>query len=523
MTTRAKCASVVILVILTLASIGLVASAPPARAAPPPPYTSVAGTLVDKGVVGSVSPYFWSVATQTAVPTGIASNPNVGVYLNDSPFAFFRYGQGADECDIANNTQYSAPASGHGVFVASKPCDANITSFKTWCDSFTPQCLSIVQLPGETNRTSTIAYEANYIVHTVGFQPTLWAIGNEPTGWTHYGIPWASWNTADNSLATPHAYALEIRNAVPAITAVDPTAKFDGIQAAYYGNSQWFADLAQNYSTTPFAWVAYHMYPTNGIANPTQIYSVLSGTTNITSTYAVVRSDLTSNCPSGSTACKTTPIEIGEYNHGPATGTPYSDANFTDAVFLAASVTQALRDSVSALTIFKLQSSGATYGYSLMNSTNATDPAGTLFQKVLGNGHFQLYGSVHNTSVATTATNVWAEMTRNTSSCYNGLIVANANTVDGLNLSLSTVFPTSTSGTITWWNASTNSSGPVTKTGAVIGSTIAMAPQSLLVLKDHSCTGESVSKSTSSATDRAGLFDSDGPTTPYLARQLDPR
>ena len=488
---RSRASAPVIAVFSMFLLSGLLFVVPGGARASGPAYPSVSATLVDHGTVGPVSSYFWSVAGQTAKPDWIANNSPVDTFLNASPFRFIRFGSGADGCDIANHTQYVAPASGSGAYVAKSPCDMNINAFKAWCNSLTPHCLSVVQLPAETNRTSTIKYEANYIVNTVGFQPTLWSIGNETTNWLHFGIAWTSWNTADNSKPRPIDYVVEVRNAITAIKLVDPSAKFVGVQAATYQNTPYFAQMAANYSNIPINWTAYHSYPSLGLANPTQIYSVLSSTVNISTTYATVRGDLKTSCPAMSNGCRSMPIQIGEYNHGPSTGTPYADGNFTDAVFLAASTTQALRANVSALTIFKLQSSGDSFGYGLLNGTNVTDSAGLLYQKVFGSSNFQLYGTVHNVTVRTTATSVWSEMTRNTTSCYNGLIVVNTDVANGLTLALNSVFPTSTSGTITWWNASTNASGPVTKTGANIGATIAMAPQSLLVLKDHTCLGNS--------------------------------
>lgn len=486
----AYAAALAVVAIISLSSIPILLDAGTARAGPPPPFTTVSATLNSQGTVGPVSPYFWSVSGQTGSPNWIGTDGTLDSILNQTPFVFIRYGEGADSCDVANDTQYVPPSGGSGNYVAQKPCLFNISEFKAWCYSLTPHCLSILQLPGEINSSSTVAYEANYIVHAVGFQPTLWAVGNEPTNWLHFGIPWKSWNTADNSKPKPIDYVVELRQAITAITAVDPGAQFVGVEAATYQNTPYFDEIAQNYSNIPVSWQAYHEYPSVGIANPTEIYAALSGTSNISTDYAKVRADLKTNCSTGASACQNMPIEIGEYNHGPSTGTPYADVNFTDALFLAASVSQALRANVSALTVFKLQSSTNGPGYELVYDNDTTDPAGTLFQKVFGSGHFQKYGTVYNTTVTTTASGVWSEMTRNQSSCYNGLVVVNTDLTHGLDLSLNGVFPTASSaGTITWWNASGNASGPVIKAGAVIPSAITMAPQSLLVLKDQNCSG----------------------------------
>ena len=52
-------------------------------------------------------------------------------------------------------------------------------------------------------------------------------------------------------------------------------------------------------------------------------------------------------------------------------------------VFLAASVVQALETNVTQFTVFNLQTNGSSFGYSLMNQTDAVAPTGLLFSAVL--------------------------------------------------------------------------------------------------------------------------------------------
>jgi DNA-binding beta-propeller fold protein YncE len=428
----------------------------------------------------------------TAVNTGIATDPAVGSELNSSPVQIVRYGNGADGCDVRNNTFWS-DAGTH-----STPCAFNVTAFKTWCLSLHPRCVSIFTLPGEIDSVSTAAYFASYIVNTLGYQPDYWTIGNEPSNWDHWGVPWTSWAT-NTTVSTPTAmqYAQEVHLMIRAITApgVDPAAKFVGIQAPDAGQSTWFTDLGL-VDGSSLSWVAYHSYPSPG-ANPTlpQFYATLSSVHNISTTYSTVQGYFTGTLSNLSNL----PIQIGEYNAGPGgpggpamCGTVVCDSLYQDAVFMSASVAQALEAKVQSLVFFTLQDPGTTYGFDMMNSADQRDPVAVLYDSVFP----FLHGAVvHNVAVKTSPSSslYWAaELTTTTADGpvfreYQSLLVVNTDTTNSLTLSLGTAFTTSASGKVVTWDTTTTT--PVTTSVTSFSTSYTIPTQGILLLNGSSCLG----------------------------------
>ncbi|MCI4336240.1 MAG: PKD domain-containing protein [Thermoplasmata archaeon] len=381
------------------------------------------GKLVTAGVVATTSGSFWSVDAQTSCATCIESNQSVKNYLASTPFTWVRYGQGIDSCNISAARSYSSSG------VASTGCGFNMTSLKSWCDSTTPHCHTIISLPGENNNSREDAAIAKWIVRTVGIQPDYWSIGNEPTGWTHYGLPWTSWKTTDAASASPLAYAFDVKVAITAVSAVDPGAKFLGIEAACSCNTLWFQDVA-HIDGASLAGIAVHNYPSSGSTTETlaKFYAPLSTSSNITNSVATVRSALAGQC----TACGTLPIFVNEYNAGPGWAPSNYGGTYANAVFLAASVTQALTSNVSQMTVFNLESSSSSgYGFALLNSHGSPGPTGTLYSGLL---RHLAGGTVTAAHVSTTLTGVWAVATTNAS--MESILVVNANLTHPLALSL---------------------------------------------------------------------------------------
>jgi hypothetical protein len=425
-------------------------------------------TLENGSAVAVASSTFWAVDGHTDCSRCIATQPEVGAFLNDSPIRWVRYGALSDRCNLTANVWYSDAG------VAQQPCPSNLTAFKAWCDSTVPQCHAILTLPGENNNSAEDAAIAAWVVRTVGFQPDYWSIGNEPTGWTHFGIPWTKWSTADHSTPTPLAYAIDVRNAIAAVTKVDPGAKFIGIQAACACDTQWFSEVA-HVDGAQISAISYHSYPSPGqLPNETlaEFYSPLSGSSNITTTFSKVRAAVLSGCSS----CGRLPIEIGEYNAGPSTGASPYDGTFADAVFLAASVTQALRANVSALDVFDLQSEGSSYGYALMNAQGTPDAAGLLFSKVLG--HLAV-GTVYAEHLSPSISNVWTVLTQN--STTESLLVVNTNLAEDMTLDLGTTFSAHAVGQVVSWNST--SSQPLVGAAGPIPTSYSVPAQSILLVE----------------------------------------
>jgi hypothetical protein len=437
--------------------------------------SSVTGTIpATLGAAASATPStFWSVDAQTRCATCIYTNSTVRTFLNETPFTWVRYGAGTDSCNGATNTEYSSNG------VASTGCGSNVTALKNWCDSLATPCHAIVSLPGENNNSAEDAAIAKYVVNTIGFQPSFWAVGNEPTGWTHYGIPWSSWRTADSSAATPLAYAFDVKAAIAAVLAVDPAAKFIGLESACSCNTVWFQDVAKIDGSLISA-IAYHSYPSTGATTPTltQFYEPLTGSSNLTSTYTAVRALITGLC----TGCATMPIFVNEYNAGPGAAPSSLGGSYANAVFLAASVTQALRTNISQLTVFNLQTqSTTTLGYALLSSTGTVGPTGTLYSKVLP--HLAI-GSVFSARVASPLPNLWSVVTSTATS--ESLLVVNTNLTESVTLATNGSFVAATTGTSYQWSPSL--SAPAVLSGVTLGSYTVPA-QGILLLTVSTGTG----------------------------------
>ncbi|MCI4318968.1 MAG: hypothetical protein L3K23_02405 [Thermoplasmata archaeon] len=391
--------------------------------------TSIGGTLLGGRSVGSVPADFWSLVAQTASRQGFLTNPDVGQFVNASPFGWFRYGQQNDQCNISSNQMYGD----NGQVVSG--CGFDLSSFKDWCASRAAGCHTFLDLPGENNNSVEDAVIAKWIVHTVGFQPDYWSIGNEPQLWKHYGKPWGQWATTDHRAPTPLAYAFDVKAAIAAVKKVDPGAKFIGIQADCECSPTWFKAIVQVNGPNLSA-IAYHTYPSTYLQTSetlAQYYAPLASTSNITTSYATVRADIAGKCG----GCATLPIFVGEFNSGPGWSPSNWGGSYANAVFLAASTIQALEARVAMLSIFNLQTYSTTsYGYSLMNGSSALAPPGVLYTSVL---RHLVGGTIETAPIKTTLGNVWA--LREVNGLKESLFVVNANLGHPLSLSLGTILP----------------------------------------------------------------------------------
>jgi hypothetical protein len=463
--------SLVVLMILANGSLGgsaIPAQAPTARSGVET-LGNVAATLEGGSKLADSSPTFWGVVAQTAVSRGITSDTAIGKFLNATPFVTFAYTQQSDQCNVTTNTQYQDDGS------TLTPCGFDVHSFKAWCSSKGSGCVSIFTLPGENNNSGEDANIANYIVHTVGFQPTYWAIGNEPMLWKHYGIAWSSWKTTDARTPTPVAYATDLKNAIAAVKKVDTNAKFVGIEADCECSPTWFAAVGK-IDGSSIAAVAYHTYPSTALLqqeSATQFFAPLTSSANVTTSYATVRKALVGQC----TGCGTLPIFVTEYNSGPGWVPSNYAGTYQDAVFLAGSVVQALRANVTMFDIFHLQTYQGAFDWALMNGTDAVSPAGLLFEDLLV--HLDL-GVVMGVTVRTTTGNVWAVTT------FHGnqetLLVVNANVTQSINLNLNHVPWVKAGSTSTIYQWSPGQSKPSVTSTTSMASSYVIPAESILML-----------------------------------------
>jgi PKD repeat protein len=428
--------------------------------------SGVASTLVTGTVVATTPSTFFSLNAVTDCAACISTDASIDAYLGTTPFEWIRYGVNTDTCNESADRSYSDSGA------ASTGCAFNVADLMKWCDAQTPHCHAILTLPGENNNSAEDAAIASYIVKTVGFQPDYWSIGNEPMEWTHYGIAWTKWKTTDRSTPTSVAYAFDVKAAIAAVLTVDPSAKFIGVEAACDCNTNWFQDVAK-IDGTKISAIAYHSYPSTGSTTETtaQLYALLATSKNLTESYASVRSAITGQC----TGCATLPIFVNEYNAGPGWAPSNLGGSYANAVFLAASVAQALRANVSQLSMYDLQTTATgSFGFSLLDSSDSIGPSGVLFAKLLD--HLAI-GQVLGTKVKTTVGGVWAIETKSGST--ESLLVVNTNLTNTIALTLGSGFPTSSSGTIYQWSSTLSLPSSVTGLPA---SAYSIPPQGILLL-----------------------------------------
>jgi hypothetical protein len=444
---------------------------------PTSPPSVIRASWVAGAQVAVTPTTFWSLSAQTANATGWVSDPSLGAFVNRTPFTWFRYGPGTDECNVSSNVGYNDSG------VASV-CGLSLPAFASWCVLRGAACHSIVGLPGENNNSAEDAVIAAWIVHGLGFQPDYWAIGNEPLAWTHYGIPWVDWRAADNSTPTAVAYAVDVRNAVLAVRAVDPAAQFVGVEAASPGQTSLLATVARIDEGLVQA-VAYHSYPNAGTSDPSlaQYYGALAGPGNLSTTYRAVRTAVNDACLS----CDGLRVFVNEYNSGPtaghgpgSSGSIYSQT-YANAVFLAASTVQALVANVSQLTIFTLQAaagpSPSTSGsspFGLVTEDGVPTPAAVLYEALLSH---VASGGVWADRLAPDPPGAWLVRTMN--GTWGSLLVVNAAPSTQLVLNVSGLLPNGTS--VESWNWSPTLAGPVTAFGPLQGAPTISAQGILLI------------------------------------------
>lgn len=456
------------------------------RAGSPP--ASKSGTLVLRGTPTLFSGTFWAINGQTASAHAFDTDSNIGHFLNSSPIRFVQIGGGSDYCNASTDVLWTDS----GTF--SPGCNFNVGAFKAWCYSLAPHCSSEFVLPGENNNTGQDASIANYLVNTLGFSPTYWAIGNEPLGWKHFGIAWPNWRTSDSSAPTALAYAVEVRSQINAIRALPglSSAKFIGVEAAEVGDG--YTSVLHDVGSVDGALisgVSYHSYPHNSSTpnNSTYLGSLMNPTQNLSYTTSSARSALLGGC----SGCSSLPIFTMEYNGGPAApsnGAVPQDSEFVGAVFISASVVQALEWNTGLLSYFKLQSSDSTYGFALMNSTDSLSPVGVLYKKVLP---YLAGADVDNVSVRVPGSNnFWSVMLHTVTSAGHtiyyrySLLLVNANLTNTVSVSLGSVWPSALAGTIVSW--ATGAGSPTVSSVDSFASSYSVSPVSLLLLNGSKVT-----------------------------------
>ena len=270
--------------------------------------------------------------------------------INATPVDYIRFPGGL----LGEEYNYTS-----GVITATNGAQSNagttVAQFVSTCETF--NCHAILQLPAEIDSPATDAYYANYVVHTLKFQPAYWEIGNDPSGWTHYKTPWSQWATKGGGNTTPVGFALEVGTIITAVTLVDPGAHFlalgttDWVQSnGIYYDKSWVSELAA-VDGTVLSGITIHSYINGGgPTNPSwaELFANLHGIYSLPAQVEADRSYIQAACPT----CTNLQVFVSEINAAQLNS--YTDllTTFAGPLYIAAEVTQGLNLQVSNLDWF---------------------------------------------------------------------------------------------------------------------------------------------------------------------------
>ncbi|MCI4336453.1 MAG: hypothetical protein L3K17_04560 [Thermoplasmata archaeon] len=398
------------------------------------------------------------------------THTNQGLFYNSTPITWYRLTGGGDGYDPTNQTSYIPPPSGVGHYVASPGELVNFTAFKSWCNSRTPRCEWLSYLPAEENNTTYAVHYAEWFHTVLNFAPTLWEFGNEPAGWTHYGINLTDWSTRDNSQPTNEDYATMVQDYITAVSAVYPHDKFVGIESSCACDPSFISETASEVGTQVVA-MAYHDFPGSNASttNLSQFYWALTTKSNITNSSAHFRSLIAPACPS----CARLPVQLGAYQAGPSGNLSPFAATYAGAPFVAASVIQSLLSNQSMFTLF---ASG-----SLFNTTTGNISAqGYLYQRIFAN---MTMGTDYPIGFSTPSIGgLFGILIRN--GTHQSMLLVNTNVSYGVGLGwLPSVFPVGVTGSIYAWSPLTST--PTVRSGVLLPKTLVLVSQGILLINNY--------------------------------------
>ena len=411
------------------------------------------GSPVNAGVYGL------NVRNDDPLPT------NPSQLLSSTPSTYLRWPGGilGEKTDAVNNTVYQY---GGG----SAPATVTTQQFISLCISI--NCKAIIQLPLEIDSPGTAAYEVSYIEHQLGFRPAYWELGNEPAGWSCFGVLWKNWGSAcSGGSGGPSAFAQETKQYIQAVRNVDPTAQFIGLGGTGQGsgnNVEWITPLEQ-VNGPNLAAISIHSYVDGGGPAEATLSGFFSG---LASQYALpniliqARQAISVACSTCNTQVFVT--EMGSANGGGSYGQYIG--TYYDALFLAAEITQGLNFQAGDINAFawNQQSSGWWNGAT-------TGPKQTLYANILS-----LLGSTELNATVSSSQGVYTASTDGGG--YTQVLIVNTNSAQAsVNLAGSNLPDLNPVSTLWTW---TSSSNPVKGTVATNG-TITLSGYSLAVLIDQ--------------------------------------
>jgi hypothetical protein len=414
-------------------------------------------TLTVHGVVATETPNFWAVDVDGMTN---AANSKAAALLNATPITTLRYGDNwVDETNWTTGCYYNGNST-------CSPATGAPATFAALCQWLHDQC--VLGLPAETNSVSATMSLVHWLAAQTSWQPTCWAIGNEPQDWTHFNIPWTHWRSTDNSVATAAQFALDSANMTQALRQIYPGACVIGIEnndnvgrTGPWTSAVVAADPAINA-------VAIHSYPDNHCLGP-----ILSET-NLTS--------LARQYQDAVAVAHGLPVYTHEFNVGlgacSALGTEAGSA------FTSANIAQALEVGMPQFSYFQFYCSSTDCMVSSV--TNAETPIYTLYSELLVHldiAHIRnvtFSGGVNPETYAVQGSN---------NATDSSLLVSNAATSGWENLSLAGLTPSNWTGMV----YAQNTLGQVTQMVYAPGMTLTLPPESTVVVSTHAAPSQPAS------------------------------
>jgi Fibronectin type III domain len=221
-------------------------------------------TLSQPGAAPSVPSVAPSIVSPDTTPTVITSVTNFSTPMTLTPEFFgvdVRNDQSfttanAEELAAAHILTWRYPGGGQAEFfnvstnvqevygyITEPNSPANIVAK---CELV--HCHLIFQLPAEIDSPSTDAYYVSYVENTLHFTPFMWELGNEPSHFRNFTLPWNEWLPTNPVLnATPLSYSAILPGLISAIRGVDLTTPIDPIGGTGTTASNtyvWYQDVA---------------------------------------------------------------------------------------------------------------------------------------------------------------------------------------------------------------------------------------------------------------------------------------
>lgn len=386
-------------------------AANPTGSESPIPDTGPA-VLTIHGNVANESNTFWGVSMDgTETPDTSA----VAALLNATPIRSLRYGAlWSEEENWSNGCIYLGTSTCKGL-------QEDPTAFGHLCEWLGDYC--ILGLPAEINSPSTAVYLAKHLkAASGGWTPSCWQIGNEPVGYTHYGITWTSWASSDSSTDSAATFATTSSDYVDALRQAFAGACIIPITPGHTAVAQSWISTTLGKVTNGSA-IGYHSYNSAGSCTGWSASQYLSR-----SNLAQLASDYVRNVAPNNTAGL--PVYVSEFGTG-STACPLM-ASYSNAVFLSAGIAQALDLGISMVAPFRFYCGSDSCLYN--STTDRPTPSYTLYSGVLD--HLEI-SHVYNVTVNGANPEVWA--VEGSDGTNHTMLIVNANATDWLNVSESFV------------------------------------------------------------------------------------